>query len=69
MSTDTAWDDKLHRPVANRAYFFLFVGSLTISFLVFTFNQGNKRITIDTKPERASNVTSLNTVSDCTSSI
>ena len=27
MSTDTAWDDKLHRPIANRAYFFLFVGA------------------------------------------
>ena len=33
MSTDTAWDDKLHRPVANRAYFFLFVGSAQLSIL------------------------------------
>jgi len=33
MSTDTAWDDKLHRPIANRAYFFLFVGSAQLSIL------------------------------------
>ena len=33
MSTDTAWDDKLHRPVANRAYFFLFVGSAQLTIL------------------------------------
>ena len=33
MSTDTAWDDKLHRPIANRAYFFLFVGSAQLSLL------------------------------------
>ena len=31
MSTDTAWDDKLHRPIANRAYFFLFVGAAQLS--------------------------------------
>ena len=33
MSTETAWDDKLHRPIANRAYFFLFVGSTQLSTL------------------------------------
>jgi len=33
MSTDTAWDDKLHRPVANRAYFFLFVGAAQLSLI------------------------------------
>ena len=33
MSTDTAWDDKLHRPIANRAYFFLFVGAAQLSTL------------------------------------
>ena len=33
MSTETAWDDKLHRPIANRAYFFLFVGSAQLSTL------------------------------------
>ena len=33
MSTDTAWDDKLHRPIANRAYFFLFVGATQLSTL------------------------------------
>ena len=33
MSTDTAWDDKLHRPVANRAYFFLFVGAAQLSLM------------------------------------
>ena len=33
MSTDTAWDDKLHRPIANRAYFFLFVGATQLSLL------------------------------------
>ena len=44
MSTDTAWDDKLHRPVANRAYFFLFVGSAQLSILWISdqasFNDG-----------------------------
>jgi len=33
MSTDTAWDDKLHRPVATRAYFFLYVGSAQLTLL------------------------------------
>ena len=33
MSTDTAWDDKLHRPIANRAYFFLFVGAAQLTTL------------------------------------
>ncbi len=33
MSTETAWDDKLHRPIANRAYFFLFVGAAHLSTL------------------------------------
>ena len=33
MSTDTAWDDKLHRPIANRAYFFLFVGAAQLSLM------------------------------------
>ena len=33
MSTETAWDDKLHRPIANRAYFFLCVGSTQLSTL------------------------------------
>ncbi len=33
MSTETAWDDKLHRPIANRAYFFLFVGAAQLSTL------------------------------------
>ena len=33
MSTDTAWDDKLHRPIANRAYFFLFVGAAQLTAL------------------------------------
>jgi hypothetical protein len=32
MSTDTAWDDKLHRPVATRAYFFLYVGSIQLLY-------------------------------------
>ena len=33
MSTDTAWDDKLHRPVATRAYFFLYVGAAHLTLL------------------------------------
>ncbi|MDP6334012.1 MAG: mechanosensitive ion channel [Candidatus Poseidoniaceae archaeon] len=33
MSTDTAWDDKLHRPVATRAYFFLYVGAAQLTLL------------------------------------
>ena len=33
MSTDTAWDDKLHRPIANRAYFFLYVGAAQLTAL------------------------------------
>tara|TARA_B100000767_G_scaffold47857_1_gene42673 strand:+ start:5049 stop:6353 length:1305 start_codon:yes stop_codon:yes gene_type:complete len=33
MSTDTAWDDKLHRPVATRAYFFLYVGATQLTLL------------------------------------
>ena len=34
MSTETAWDDKkLHRPIANRAYFFLFVGAAQLTTL------------------------------------
>ena len=40
MSTDTAWDDKLHRPVANRAYFFLFVGAAQLS-LIWVSNQAS----------------------------
>ena len=33
MSTETAWDDKLHRPVATRAYFFLYVGATQLTSL------------------------------------
>ena len=33
MSTDTAWDDKLHRPIATRAYFFLYVGAIQLTLL------------------------------------
>ena len=33
MSTGTAWDDKLHRPVATRAYFFLYVGAIQLTLL------------------------------------
>ena len=33
MSTETAWDDKLHRPVATRAYFFLYVGATQLTLL------------------------------------
>ena len=36
MSTETAWDDKLHRPIANRAYFFFFVGAAQLSTLWVT---------------------------------
>lgn len=43
MSTDTAWDDKLHRPVATRAYFFLYVGAIQLTLLWvfedFSFNE------------------------------
>ena len=35
MSTETAWDDKLHRPIANR-YFFFFVGAAQLSTLWVT---------------------------------
>ena len=37
MSTDTAWDDKLHRPVATRAYFFLYVGSAQLTLLSVSY--------------------------------
>ena len=44
MSTETAWDDKLHRPIANRAYFFLLIGSTQLSILwvsdYASFNDG-----------------------------
>ena len=33
MSTETAWDDKLHRPIATRAYFFLYVGAIQLTLL------------------------------------
>ena len=33
MSTETAWDDKLHRPIATRAYFFLYVGAAQLTLL------------------------------------
>ncbi len=33
MSTETAWDDKLHRPIATRAYFFLYVGATQLTLL------------------------------------
>ena len=33
MSTETAWDDKLHRPIASRAYFFLYVGAIQLTLL------------------------------------
>jgi MscS family membrane protein len=33
MSTETAWDDQLHRPIASRAYFFLYIGSIQLSLL------------------------------------
>lgn len=43
MSTDTAWDDKLHRPIATRAYFFLYVGAIQLTllwvFADFSFNE------------------------------
>ena len=34
MSTETAWDDKLHRPIASRAYFFLISFSCSVSSLL-----------------------------------
>ena len=33
MSTETAWDDKLHRPIATRAYFFLYIGATQLTLL------------------------------------
>ena len=43
MSTETAWDDKLHRPVATRAYFFLYVGATQLTslwvFEGYSFNE------------------------------
>ena len=44
MSTETAWDDKLHRPIAVRAYTFLFVGAAQLTVLWVSneasFNEG-----------------------------
>jgi len=46
MSTETAWDDKLHRPVATRAYFFLYVGSAQLT-LLWVFDGNSLNDTLD----------------------